>query len=176
MSPSARDAEPAGGEDRDVDEEFARLLEAQGVRLPTVQAPREPAAREQAERGPRSPESPVDPPSEEQRALSRAAHPSLGRRARAPRELEESDVDDLEDRDAWMGDFEPPDPDLPEPTPRALWSWTALIAGVIILLVVAVVPALPTWLGGLGGLAALGGIVALLLRAPRHREDDGVEV
>ncbi|MFQ6484204.1 hypothetical protein [Brachybacterium epidermidis] len=161
---------------RDVDLEFARLLESEGVLLPPGQAPREPAARGEDRHHPHSPDSPSEPPSEEDRAKARAAHPSRGRGPMPPRELEdEEDIDALAP-DAWMGDFVPPDPDLPEPTPRALWSWTALIGGLAALLVVAVVPALPPWIGGLGGLVALGGVIALLLRAPTHREGDGVQV
>ncbi|PZP16789.1 MAG: hypothetical protein DI611_05035 [Brachybacterium faecium] len=173
MTPS--NGAPREGDPRDVDEEFARLLEAEGVVLPPGQAPSEPAATDKGERhrlG--SPDSPGELPTEEQRARARAVHPALGRPAKSPAELD--DDDDLYDRDAWMGDFVPPDPDLPEPSSRALWSWTALVGGVLMLLVVAVSPSLPTWVGGIGGIAALGGIVSLLMRAPRHREDDGVEV
>lgn len=160
---------------RDVDAEFARLLEAEGVVLPPGQAPLEPPARDDEDRhGLQSPDSPSEPPTQEQRDRARAVHPSLGRPVDLPPALE--DDDDLYDRDAWMGDFVPPDPDLPQPSSRALWSWTALIGGVLALLVVAVSPSLPTWMGGIGGIAALGGIVSLLMRAPRHREDDGVEV
>lgn len=166
---------PRDGDARDMDEEFARLLEGEGVVLPPGRAPSEPAARDDQQRHElHSPGSPAEPPTEEQRARARAAHPSLGRPAASPPELE--DDDDLYDRDAWMGDFVPPDPDLPEPSPRALWSWTALIGGVLMLLLVAVAPSLPTWIGGIGGIAALGGIVSLLMRAPRQRDDDGVEV
>ncbi len=165
---------PRGGDPRDVDDEFARLLEAEGVVLPPGQAPSEPAAADEGERHRlRSPDCPDEPPTEEQRARARAVHPARGRPMKSPRELGE---DDVYDRDAWMGDFVPPDPDLPEPSSRALWSWTALVGGVLMLLVVAVSPSLPTWVGGIGGIAALGGIVSLLMRAPRHREDDGVEV
>ncbi|MDN5599588.1 MAG: hypothetical protein L0G52_03545, partial [Brachybacterium sp.] len=59
------------------------------------------------------------------------------------------------------------------------WSWTALLGGFVLMLIVAVTPALPGLLGWLGGLATLGGLVSLLLRAPREHDDDrddGAEV
>lgn len=170
-----RDGESRDDETRDVDLEFARLLEAQGVLLPPGQAPREPAALDDSLRRSPSADSPHEPPTEEQRAQARAAHPSRGRRSAVPRELEAGPEDDLAP-DAWMGDFVPPDPDLPQPSSRSLWSWTALIVGVLVMVVVAVIAALPTWVGALGALAALGGVISLLMHAPTHRDGDGVEV
>jgi hypothetical protein len=173
---------------RDVDAEFARMLEGEGLALRPGEAPREPAAPEH--RGPPSPperpdaaeedslwsfsaDSPPEPPGPESVARSRAAHPSAGnpdptaglRGAAGPRELDDDEV--------LYGDFEEPDPDLPAPSEGALWSWTALLGGFVLMLVVAVTPALPGFLGVLGGVAALGGVIALLLRAPRERRDDG---
>lgn len=163
------------GEPRDVDLEFARLLEAEGVMLPPGEAPREPAASATKHQGVHSPQSPAEPSSEDERAQARAAHPSGGRWTGRP-DSTDNHLQDTLAPDAWMGDFTPPDPDLPQPSSQALWSWTALIAGIAALLVVAVVPALPTWIGGIGGLVALGGIIALLLGAPKHRDGDGIEV
>lgn len=178
-------------EPRDVDAEFARMLEGEGMQLRPGQAPREPAAPEQP--SPRdgsgdgyeqslwsfSADSPPEPPSAESVARSRAAHPSAGgfdapsgpRDADVPRELDDDEV--------LYGDFEEPDPDLPTPSDAAMWSWTALLGGFVLMLVVAVIPSLPGPLGWLGGLATLGGLISLLLRAPReHRGDgdDGAEV
>ncbi|MGO3209005.1 MAG: hypothetical protein ACTIJK_04345, partial [Brachybacterium sp.] len=68
---------------------------------------------------------------------------------------------------------------LPTPSEAALWSWTAMLGGFVLMLVTTVTPSLPSFLGWIGGLAALGGLVSLLLRAPReHRDDphDGAEV
>lgn len=174
---------------RDVDAEFARMLEDEGLELRPGQAPREPAAEEQPPRAPEedktSPDddeetwsdgadSPSEPPSPESRARSRAAHPSAGgldgaRGAPGPREPD----DELDDDEVIYGDFEPPDPDLPEPSSGALWSWTALIGGFALLMAVAFTTAVPSWLGWPGGAAAVGGIVALLLRVPRSRDDEG---
>lgn len=159
---------PREGEGRDVDQEFARMLEGEGMVLRPGEAPREPAAHDE-EPLRFHPDTPADPPTPEDRARARAAHPSAGPPPRVG-------GDDDEDIDLLVDDFVPPDPDLPAASARTLWSWTALIGGVLVLLVVAVSPSLPTWLGALGGLAALGGLVALLLRAPTRREDDGVEV
>lgn len=185
-----RDPSP---EPRDVDAEFARMLEGEGLVLRPGQAPREPASPEpppDAE-GERtggagedslwsfSADSPPEPPSAESVARSRAAHPAAGRPdptagirgAAGPRELDDDEV--------IYGDFEEPDPDLPTPSDAAMWSWTALLGGFVLMLIVAVTPSMPSVLGWLGGLAALGGLVALLLRAPRSRRDDsddGAEV
>lgn len=176
---------------RDVDAEFTRMLAGEGMQVPPGEAPREPAAAQHPRDGEDpldgdvddeqwtvSADSPPEPPSAQDRARSRAAHPSAGgvmgasgiRGAAGPRELDDDEV--------IYGDFEAPDPDLPEPTSAALWSWTALIAGVLLLLAVAVTPALPQWLGWFGAAAALGGVVSLLLRAPRSRDedDDGAQV
>ncbi|GAA1489599.1 hypothetical protein [Brachybacterium sacelli] len=173
---------------RDVDAEFARMLEDEGMVLRPGEAPREPAAPEGPEspRGPSSDddfwspsaESPPEPPSEESRARSRAAHPAAGgsdgigglRGAAGPRELDDDEV--------LYGDFEPPDPDLPQPSSGTLWSWTALIGGFVLLVASSVSPALPGALGWVGALAAVGGVVSLLLRVPGSRDgdDDGAEV
>lgn len=166
-----------GHDDRDVDAEFARMLEGEGLVLGPGEAPREPAAPEPPEDeelwGGDEDEAP-GPPSPESIARSRAAHPSAarpprpgredGRGPRLPRELDDEDV--------LYGDFEPPDPDLPTPSDRTMWSWTALLGGFALLLVGALTPSLPSVLGWLGGLAAVGGLVALLLRAPRGDEDE----
>lgn len=170
-----------GHDDRDVDAEFARMLEGEGLVLGPGEAPREPAAPEPHEDEDPWPgeEEPSGPPSPESIARSRAAHPSAarpsnlrpggadrqrGRGADSPRELDDEDV--------LYGDFAPPDPDLPIPSDRALWSWAALLGGFALLLVGALTPTLPGFLGWLGGLAAVGGLIALLLRAPRDDEED----
>ena len=179
------DREPSP-DPRDVDAEFTRMLEGEGLELRPGEAPREPAAPERprpsdgsspAAEGDSlwsfSADSPPEPPSPESIARSRAAHPSAGgpvppaspRGQAGPRELDDDEV--------LYGDFEQPDPDLPTPSDAAMWAWTALLGGFVLMLVVALTPTLPGVLGWLGGLAALGGMVALLLRAPRRRRDDG---
>lgn len=182
-----RDSGPSP-DPRDVDAEFARMLEGEGLRLRPGDAPQEPAAPLRP--SPHSPESsssspedslwsfsadsPAEPPSADSVARARAAHPSTGGRgprdADMPRELDDDEV--------IYGDFEQPDPDLPTPSDAAMWGWTALIGGFVLMLIVAVTPSLPGVLGWLGGLATLGGLVSLLLRAPRQRHDgdDGAEV
>lgn len=208
-----------GGHDpRDVDAEFKRMLEGEGMVLRPGRAPEEPAAGdvpparrepgEHADRSPgsgpsvpsadddlwrSSPDSPPEPPSAESRARARAAHPSAGGRPalgtgapgfgaasgsdRRPRSGH-PELDGDEDDDAPLpGDFVAPDPDLPESSSGTLWGWTALLGGLVLLLVVAVSSSLPVWLGWLGGAAALGGLISLLLKVPADREDDdGAEV
>lgn len=171
---------------RDVDAEFARMLEGEGLVLRPGDAPREPAAASQPAPEDGTPtessmddsmwtfsaDSPAEPPSPESIARSRAQHPAAGlsdpttglRGAVGPRELDDDDV--------IYGDFEPPDPDLPTSSEAALWSWTALLGGFVLMIVATVTPSLPSFLGWIGGLAALGGLVSLLLRAPRERRDD----
>ncbi|GAA4527967.1 hypothetical protein GCM10023160_25120 [Brachybacterium paraconglomeratum] len=171
---------------RDVDAEFARMLEGEGLALRPGDAPREPAAadhpareedssadsREDDSLWSFSADSPAEPPSPESIARSRAQHPAAGlsdptaglRGAVGPRELDDDEV--------IYGDFEPPDPDLPTPSEATLWSWTALLGGFVLMLVATVTPSLPSFLGWIGGLAALGGLVSLLLRAPRNHDDD----
>lgn len=176
---------------RDVDAEFARMLEGEGLVLRPGKAPQEPSAPQHPRGGQDahggdvedslwsfSADSPPEPPSPESIARSRAAHPAAGasdptaglRGAVGPRELDDDEV--------LYGDFEAPDPDLPTPSDAAMWSWTALLGGFVLMLIVAVTPSMPSLLGWLGGLAALGGMVALLLKAPRQRrdDDDGAEV
>ena len=173
-------------EPRDVDAEFARMLEGEGMRLRPGQAPQEPAAPERRDPEPSddedgspwsfSADSPPEPPSAESIARARAAHPSAGAPASGPRDAPPRELDDDE---VLYGDFEEPDPDLPTPSDAAMWSWTALIGGFVLMLIVAVTPALPGPLGWLAGLATVGGLVSLLLRAPRERRDDddnGAEV
>src|SRR5699024_506404 len=174
-------------EPRDVDAEFARMLEGEGLPLRPGRAPREPAAPERSapQRGADgggeggetlgsvSADSPPDPPRAESVARARAAHPAAGGRG-TPRGSRGGDVPrELDDDEVVYGDFEEPDPDLPTPSDAAMWSWTALIGGFVLMLVVAVVPSLPGPLGWLGALATLGGLIALLLRAPRGRRDEG---
>lgn len=179
---------------RDVDAEFARMLEDEGMVLRPGRAPHEPAAEDDppgTDSDGRDPDgeaagdlwsfsadSPDEPPTPESRARSRAAHPSAGapggdgpRSGAGSRELDDDEV--------IYGDFEPPDPDLPEPASGTLWSWFALIGGFVLLMVVTVSDTLPAWLGWLAGACAVGGLVALLLRVPRSRGDDdgdGAEV
>ncbi|MGP9682146.1 MULTISPECIES: hypothetical protein [unclassified Brachybacterium] len=171
---------------RDVDAEFARMLESEGMVLRPGEAPHEPAARTPDPTDDAagddlwsySAESPPEPPSAESRARARAAHPSARppepvagpRDAPRPRELDDDEV--------LYGDFEPPDPDFPQPTSASLWSWTALIGGFLLLVIVPMFSVLPGILGWLGGLAALGGVISLLLRVPRsrHGDDDGAEL
>src|SRR5699024_8455411 len=103
---------------RDVDAEFARMLECEGLVLRPGEAPREPAAPEHVSADEEddslwtfSADSPSEPPSPESVARSRAAHPSAGRGdptaglrgAAGPRELDDEEV--------LYGDFEPPDPE-----------------------------------------------------------------
>ena len=181
-------------EGRDVDAEFARMLEREGLRLRPGEAPKEPAAPERPTPGGDDPaggadqeslwsfsaDSPPEPPSADSVARSRAAHPAAGGRGAAGRApgtaggASGTDVPrELDDDEVIYGDFEEPDPDLPTPSDAAMWSWTALVGGFVLMLVVAAVPSLPGPLGWLGGLATLGGLIALLLRAPRERRDDG---
>ncbi|WP_193106410.1 hypothetical protein [Brachybacterium sp. FME24] len=186
--------EPGSAQDpRDVDAEFARMLEDEGMVLRPGEAPREPAAQDPVDPWDSdapgtgvadddlwsySADSPPEAPSAESRARARAAHPSAGARdgidglrgAAGPRELDDDEV--------IYGDFEPPDPDLPQPSSGALWSWTALIGGFLLMLVATVTPTVPSILGAVGGLAAVGGVVSLLIRVPRSRDgdDNGAEV
>lgn len=175
MAPERRSAP----DPRDVDAEFARMLEGEGLALRPGEAPREPAAPEHDPSDEEdslwsfSADSPSEPPSPESVARSRAAHPSAGRAdptagmrgAAGPRELDDEEV--------LYGDFEPPDPDLPKASEGTLWSWTALLGGIVLMLVVIVTPTMPAFLGWLGGLAAIGGTVSLLLRVPRDPRDEG---
>ncbi|MDV3296556.1 MAG: hypothetical protein LOY01_12190, partial [Brachybacterium paraconglomeratum] len=112
-------------EPRDVDAEFARMLRDEGLALGPGRAPREPAAPED-EDGPgrfAAEEDEDGPPTEEAlqeaRRRAREAHPSRGPRDAPPRELDDDKV--------LYGDFDPPDPDLPQPSSAVLWSWTALL-------------------------------------------------
>lgn len=165
-----------GHDDRDVDAEFARMLEGEGLVLGPGEAPREPAAAEPPEdEGPWPEDDDAPgPPSPEAIARSRAAHPSAARPPGPGREGRDGPRPprELDDEDVLYGEFEPPDPDLPTPSDRAMWSWTALLGGFALLLAGALTPAMPAVLGWLGGLAAVGGLVALLLRAPRGDGDD----
>ncbi|MGP5625736.1 hypothetical protein [Brachybacterium alimentarium] len=184
MNTEPHEPRDAGGR-RDVDAEFARMLEGEGVVLRPGDAPREPAAPASSPQGlspgspsadddawPFSADSPPEPPSEESRARSRAAHPAAGlsdptagiRGSAGPRELDDDEV--------LYGDFEQPDPDFPQMSSRTLWSWTALTGGVLLLIAVSVTVALPSVLGWLGALASLGGVISLLLQAPRTRDED----
>jgi hypothetical protein len=127
---------PHDPEHRDFDQEFARILDAEG--LPQVPDPE-------------------------------AAVP-------APERPEGEDAPD--DDEVLLGDFEPPDPDLPPASDAMIWSWAALVGGVLIALLAAVLDAIPTWLGAVGGLASVGGLVSLLARIPTDRSgpSDGAQV
>lgn len=183
---------------RDTDAEFARMLELEGLELGPGQPPREPAAGDHPpapsrDEGPFDPgdqrwsisaDSPHEPPDPAaSRARSRAAHPSAGGTGQDAVRPEEPD-DDGPDEDDYLtddeviyGDFEPPDPDLPEPSGGALWSWTALIGGFLLMVTAAAMPTLPGFLGWVGAAATIGGLVALLLRVPRtRRDDDGAQL
>ena len=158
-------------EPRDVDAEFARMLRDEGLALGPGRAPREPAAPED-EDGPgrfAAEEDEDGPPTEEalqeSRRRAREAHPSRGPRDAPPRELDDDEV--------LYGDFDPPDPDLPQPSSAVLWSWTAMLGGFVLLLAVTLSTSLPSVLGWAGGVAALGGMVSLLLRLPRRPRDEG---
>ncbi|MCW1803751.1 hypothetical protein [Brachybacterium squillarum] len=170
-----REEHPEG---RDVDAEFSRILADQGLVVGPGEAPREPAAEEAPRREDErswsddEPGSPAEP-SEDSRARARAAHPSAGARP-DPRDRQEED----EEEAALLGDFVPPDPDLTPASSSLLWSWTALVGGLVLLLVATVSATLPAWLGGLGGLIAVGGLIALLLQVPTSRrgDDEGIEL
>lgn len=84
----------------------------------------------------------------------------------------------VEDDEVLPGDFVPPDPDLPKASDSAVWSWTALLGGVLLALLAGVLDSIPTWAGALGGIAAVGGLVALIARVPADRSDptDGAQV
>ncbi|UVY83111.1 hypothetical protein NLU66_12875 [Brachybacterium sp. NBEC-018] len=171
-----REERPEG---RDVDAEFSRMLADEGLVVGPGEAPREPAAEDPARLD--EDEDPWeggtdDAPavtSEESRARARAAHPSAGARP-APGDREAED----EEEAALLGDFVPPDPDLAPTSSPMLWSWTALVGGLVLLLVATVSATLPAWLGGLGGLIAVGGLIALLLQVPTRRkgDDEGIEL
>lgn len=151
---------------RDVDAEFTRMLRDEGLELGPGEAPREPAAPEDEDREPPFGSDPSEePPSEESRQRARAAHPALGPRDALPRELDDDEV--------IYGDFDPPDPDLPQPSSAVLWSWTAMLGGFVLLLAATLSSTLPPLLGWAGGAAALGGMVSLLLRLPRRARDEG---
>ncbi|MCG7308973.1 hypothetical protein [Brachybacterium sp. ACRRE] len=141
-APEPEEAGDEGGR-RDFDEEFARIVDAEGI------APR-PEIRSAPT--PESADAPEDPAAPE-------------------------DPEDPED-EVLLGDFEPPDPDLPQASDYAVWSWTALIGGVLLALLAAVLDSIPTWAGALGGIAAVGGLVALIARVPPDRSDptDGAQV
>lgn len=169
---------------RDVDAEFTRMLQGEGLEVQPGEAPREPAAQDAPDVGVEddadrdslwsfSADSPPEPPSAESVARSRAAHPAAGGPGIGPGRAEPAVPRELDDDEVIYGDFEPPDPDLPTPSDRTMWSWTALLGGFVLILAVTVTSSLPMFLGWLGGLAALGGTVSLLLRAPREPRDDG---
>ena len=165
-TPSDRSPDP-----RDVDAEFARMLREEGLALGPGEAPREPAAPEPSEDLGPDADGDDAPTSAESRERAWAAHPSRGPRDGPPRELDDDEV--------LYGDFDPPDPDLPQPSSAALWSWTAMVGGFVLLLSVTLSSALPALLGWVGGAASLGGMVSLLLRLPqrsRDEGDDGAEV
>src|SRR5699024_8084735 len=128
-------------EPRDVDAEFARMLEGEGLPLRPCRAPREPAAPERSapqrdadgggEDGETlwsvSADSPSQPRSPASVARARAAHPAAGG-GRTQRGSRAGDVHrELDDNEDVYGDFEEPHPDLPTPSDAAMWSWTALI-------------------------------------------------
>jgi hypothetical protein len=143
-----------GGGRRDFDEEFARILDAEGI------AP-------EGSQGPKAPKAPdaSDPPAPS------SSQPGPGS---APAGADDADAED----EVMLGDFEPPDPDLPQASDSAVWSWTALLGGVLLALLAAVLDSIPTWVGALGGIAAVGGLVALIARIPPDRSDptDGAQV
>ena len=166
------------------------MLEREGLQLRPGEAPREPAAPPRpasGQAGGSSPDpeedslwsfsadSPPEPPSPESIARSRAAHPSAGRPDPTAGLRGATGARELDDDEVIYGDFEPPDPDLPTPTEPVLWSWTALLGGFVLILIVTLTPSLPGFLGWVGGLAALGGMVSLLLRVPRERPGDGAD-
>lgn len=95
-----------------------------------------------------------------------------------PSDREDAEAaEDTEEAEA-AEDFEPPDPDLPPASDAMVWSWTALIGGVVLTLLAAVLDSIPTWLGALGGAAAVGGLISLLAHIPKDRSDptDGAQV
>ncbi|HZL80575.1 MAG TPA: hypothetical protein VFC06_01310 [Demequina sp.] len=97
-----------------------------------------------------------------------AAPQSPGELARGPRDYEVPEDD---------SGFEEPDPELGNPDPATALSWFALGIGVLGLFVV-VIAGSPPWVGVLSTALTVGGLVALLVRLPRHtdRDDDGAQV
>ena len=164
--------------ERDVDAEFARLLKSSGLNLAPGKAPQElpdelrGSSLDLPGSDLGSADSPVEA-SDEERARARAAHPSSGFPG-TPHVWRASDRDpDLDDDEVIYGDFEAPDPTWEAASAGALWSWTALIGGFVLMMVVIVSPTLPAWLGLVAAAASIGGLIALLLRVPRHERDDG---
>ena len=71
------------------------------------------------------------------------------------------------------GDFEPPDPDIPQATSAVLWSWTALVGGFVLLLATALSASLPPLLGWAGGAPAPRGVVSQQLPLPPDPPAEG---
>lgn len=169
-------------DDRDVDEEFARLLEGEGVRLDRCSAPHElPESERRAAAIRRASADPADVadegPSASARERARAAHPSAG--AHPSRHVwRGGDRDpDLTDDEVIYGDFEAPDPDLAPASSKALWSWTGLLCGIAIMFAVVFIPVLSGMWAGIGAGIAIVSLVSLLSQAPRRpRGGDGAEV
>lgn len=147
-----RDADHGHGDDhgRDIDAEFTRLMAEEGLF--------------------QDPEPDPGPDPDDATGTEPATAPDPEPEIAEGQEL-------LTDDDAVLGDFVPPDPDLPTATDAAVWSWTALIAG-LVALVLAATSVVPGWLAAVGGAAAVGGLVALLARVPHSRDDgdDGAQV
>lgn len=163
---------------REIDEEFARMLQGEGVRLEPLSAPRELA---ESERGlPRtfSADEPEDHTESEAsaRQRARAAHPSAGAGTVA-HPWRGSDRDpEVDDEEILYGDFVAPDPDLPTPSNRSLWGWTGLICGLVVVIASAMSPVVTSGWAWLGAGIAIGSLISLLAQAPRRREGDGAEV
>jgi hypothetical protein len=153
-SPDRDDGDP--GEDRDIDAEFARLLEDEGL-LPGDRAPGAAGG------------TPGEPPAPASTGMPPADTPSQ------PPEDDGREL--LTGDEAVLGDFVPPDPDLPTASDATVWSWTVLVAGLVVL-VLAATDVVPGWLGAIGAATAVGGLVALLIRVPRSHDhpDDGAQV
>lgn len=159
MTPEAQDGSE-DRHDRDYDAEFSRMLGDEGLATPSGRAPREPPAPggDRRERNP-------DARDHDACADRGDPHHLDDEEPRIPPELEDDEV--------LLGDFEPPDPDLPTPADSTVWSWAALIGGLVLVLLGSTTAIVPTWAGPIGAAIGIGGLVSLLWKVPRGPSDDG---